>query len=166
MNKIKVLKTVIHNNGKKSFCTLEDNYEDIDEAVEDLLDFDTSKVDGDVSSIIFNPIRYEYEENEWESSIELNSVICSKFKDEWIVSEYSFSLDLFRKDQEPEVLAYGTEADIANYLWDNYDTLISPLGKDINTKEIKERITANDSEIEDLLEEISTSDYVFKLTDR
>ena len=166
MYKIKVLKTVIHNNGKKSFCTLEDNYEGIDEAVEDLLDFDTSKVDGDVSSIIFNPIGYEYEENEWKSSIELNSVICSKFKDEWIVSEYSFSLDLFRKNQAPEVLAYGTEADIANYLWDNYDTLFSALGKDINATEIKDRITANDSEIEDLLEEISTSDYLLKLTDR
>ncbi|MFH5836543.1 hypothetical protein ACHAL6_10765 [Proteiniclasticum sp. C24MP] len=166
MYKIKVLKTVTLNNGKKSFCTLEDSYKGIDEAVEGLLEFDTSKIEKNVSSIEFIPISYEDEEEDLEIEIELNSVICSKFKDEWFVSEYSFSLDLFKQDEEPEILAYGTEADIANYLWDNYEALFSPLSEDIDPKEIRERITANGNELEELLEEISTSNYILKLTDR
>jgi len=142
-------------NGEEKTESINNSFNDIDEAVEHYLEYDTSNFPINASKVTLH----------LSGDDDNGTVIFSKFKDNWYGSEYQFNFRGYFLNN----LLYsvtGTEIDIANYIYKNIEKINNDCNLKLDIESFKSKIKPSDYIIEELIDEMSTGDATFELLDK
>ena len=154
MDNINAEKIIILENGEEKIESIDSGFKDIDEAVENYLEYDTSKFPVNANKVTFNLYEDDFP----------HTVIFSKFKDEWYGSAYRFNFKGYYLNNL-QFSVDGNEIEIADYIYKNIDKINSKCNLKLDTENFKSKIKPDDFIIEELIDEMNTNEAKFEFLD-